>query len=194
MVLDPYLWLHVLGLAFLPLSLALVAIALPWGMPLPFALGELVLIVLLGGVPVWALQILRPWNPFSFLCFQIPPERMDDRQRQILRLIQGTRKPLLNVLGAIAMVVVLWQIAHYAPLAGGVSAGFWQWRVIGLGLAIAGFFLSNLFLQMPLTLLPILLLSEKTISEIDPHPNVSIRRDFACWGLPMGHLFPSLRR
>jgi hypothetical protein len=194
MVLDPYLWLHVTGLALLPLSLALVAIALAWGTPLPFAVGELVLVVLLGGVPVWALQILRPWNPFSFLFFQIPPERMDERQKQILRLIQGTRKPLLNILGAVVMVVLLWQIAHYAPLASSVSAGFWQWRVIGLVLAIAGFLLSNILLQIPLTLLPTLLLSEKTVSEIEPHPNVSIRRDFACWGIPMGQLFPSLRR
>lgn len=194
MLLDPYLWLHFSGLAMLPLTLALVAIALPVGMPLPFATLELVLIIILGGVPVWALQILRPWNPYSFLFFQIPPERMDERQKQVLRLVQGTRQPLLNVLGAVVMVVLLWQIAHYSPLAIGMTAGFWQIHLLGLGVAIAGFFLSNLFLQIPLTLLPTLLLSEKTVSEIDPHPNVSIRRDFTCWGLPMGQLFPTLRQ
>lgn len=193
MLFDPYLWMHFSGLAMLPLTLALVAIALPLGIPLPFSVGELVLIVLLGGVPVWALQILRPWNPFSFWLFQIPPERLDERQRQILRLVQGTRQPLFNALGALVMVILLWQIAHYSPLATGSAGGFWQWRIVGLSLAIAGFFLSNLFLQVPLTLLPTLLLSEKTVTEIDPHPVVSVRRDFACWGLPMGQLFPSFR-
>ncbi|MGB2924469.1 MAG: low-complexity tail membrane protein [Limnothrix sp.] len=191
MVIDPYLWLHFSGLAMLPLTLALVAIALPLGIPLPFSIGELVLIVLLGGVPVWTVQILRPWNPFSCWIFQIPPERLDERQKQLLRLIQGTRQPLFNVLGAVVMVVLLWQIAHYSPLAVGAVGGFWQWRIVGLALATVGFFLSNIFLQIPLTLLPTLLLSEETVTAIDPHPDVSIRRDFACWGLPMGQLFPS---
>lgn len=193
MVFDPYLWLHLVGLATLPLTLALVAIALAWGIPLPFATAELILIVLIGGVPVWVLQILRPWQPFGFLFFQIPPERMDERQKQILRLIQGTRQPVLNVVGAVFMVILLWQLAHYAPLATGMSEGFWQWRLIGLGLAIAGFFLGNVSLQMSLTLLPALFQSEKTVKAMDQHPNVSIRRDFACWGLPMGQLFPSVR-
>jgi hypothetical protein len=193
MLIDPYLWLHLAGLAMLPFTMALVAIALPWGVPFPFSTAELILIVLIGGVPVWTLQILRPWNPFGFLIFQIPPERMHERQKQILRLIQGTRQPLFNVIGAVVMVILLWQLAHYSPLATGVSAGFWQWRIIGLSLAIAGFFLSNLCLQIPLTLLPAILQSEQTVAEIEPHPNVSIRRDFACWGLKMGQLFPTLR-
>lgn len=194
MLLDPYLWLHMTGLALLPLTLALLAIALSIGIPFPLSVAELVLIVLVGGVPVWALQILRPWNPFSFLIFQIPPERLDDRQRQILRLIQGTRQPLFNGLGAVVMVLLLWQIAHYSPLATGVAAGIPQWHILGLIGAAIAFFFSNLFLQIPLTLLPTLFLSEKTVSEIDPHPNVSIRRDFACWGLPLGQLLPTLRR
>ncbi len=193
MVFDPYLWLHLVGLALLPLTLALVAIALAWGIPLPFSVLELVVIVLVGGLPVWVLQILRPWQPFGFLIFQIPPERMDERQKQILRLIQGTRQPLLNAVGAVAMVILLWQIAHYSPLATGVSEGFLHWRIVGLGLAIVGFFLSNVLLQMSLTLLPTLFLSESTVTAIDPHPNVSIRRDFACWGIPMGQIFPSVR-
>ncbi|AFY40600.1 hypothetical protein Lepto7376_4498 [[Leptolyngbya] sp. PCC 7376] len=193
MVFDPYLWLHLVGLAMLPLTLALVVIALAWGIPLPFSTAELITIVLVGGVPVWVLQILRPWQPFGFFIFQIPPERMDERQKQILRLIQGTRQPLLNALGAVVMVILLWQIAHYSPLATGISAGFWQWRVIGITLAIVGFFLSNVIVQMSLTLLPTLFLSENTVIAIDPHPNVSIRRDFACWGIPMGQIFPSVR-
>ena len=97
MVFDPYLWLHLVGLATLPLTTALVAIALVWGIPLPFSNTELILIVLLGGLPVWIVQIWRPWQPFGFLCFQIPPERMDERQKRILRLIQSNRQPLLNV-------------------------------------------------------------------------------------------------
>ncbi len=194
MLLDPYLWIHLLGLAVLPLTLALTAIALPWGVPFPFAWAELVLIVLLGGIPVWVLQILRPWNPFGFLVFQIPPERMGDRQRKIMRLIQGTRQPLFNLFGAGGMVFLLWQISHYAPLAVGVSAGFPQWRLLGLAIATLGFFLSNILLQIPLTFLPTLWLSEQTVEEIDPHPSVSIRRDFACWGIPMGQFFPELRR
>ena len=193
MVFDPYLWLHLVGLAMLPLTLALVAIALAWGIPFPLSVAELFVVVLLGGLPVWILQILRPWQPFGFLIFQIPPERMDERQKQILRLIQGTRQPLRNVLGAVVMVILLWQIAHYSPLATGVSAGFWQWRILGLILATVGFFLSNVIVQMSLTLLPTLFLSENTVIAIDPHPNVSIRRDFACWGLPMGQIFPSVR-
>lgn len=193
MLLDPYLWLQFASLALLPLTLALMAIALTIGIPFPFSVAELVLIVIIGGVPVWALQILRPWNPFSFLIFQIPPERLDDRQRQILRLVQGTRQPLFNILGAVAMVVLLWQVAHYSPLAIGIAAGLPQWHLLGLLGAAIAFFFSNLFLQIPLTLLPSLFLSEQTVSEIDPHPSVSIRRDFACWGLPMAQLFPTLR-
>lgn len=192
MVFDPYLWLHLVGLATLPLTLALVAIALAWGIPVPFSNTELILIVLIGGLPVWILQIWRPWQPFGFLCFQIPPERMDERQKRILRLIQSNRQPLLNVAGAVVMVLLLWQISHYAPLATGLSEGFWQWRIFGLGVAIAGFFLGNVSIQMSFTLLPTLFSSEKTVQAMDPHPNISIRRDFACWGLPMGQIFPSL--
>lgn len=192
MVFDPYLWLHLVGLATLPLTLSLMAIALAWGIPFPFSVAELVLIVLVGGIPVWVLQILRPWQPFGFLIFQIPPERMDERQKKILRLIQGTRQPVLNAVGAVFMVILLWQIAHYSPLATGMTEGLWQWRIFGLLGAIAGFFLSNVSLQMSITLLPTLFLSEQTVREIDPHPNVSIRRDFACWGLSMGQLFPSV--
>ncbi|ANV83708.1 hypothetical protein AWQ21_04510 [Picosynechococcus sp. PCC 7003] len=193
MLFEPYFWLHVAGLALLPLIWSLLAIALAIGIPFPVANVELGLIVLLGGVPVWLLQILRPWQPFSLFVFQIPPERLDERQRQILRLVQGTRQPILNVLGAIAMVILLWQVAHYAPLAVGLTAGLPQWHILGLFAAILLFFFGNILLQIPLTLLPALLISETTAQAIDPHPTVSIRRDFACWGLPLGQLFPPRR-
>ncbi|MBV5260896.1 low-complexity tail membrane protein [Synechococcus moorigangaii CMS01] len=193
MLFEPYFWLYMAGLALLPLVWALLAIALAIGIPLPLANVELGLILLLGGLPVWLLQILRPWQPFGLFIFQIPPERLDERQRQVLRLVQGTRQPILNVFGAIAMVILLWQVAHYAPLAVGLTAGLPQWHLLGLGAAVILFFLANLLLQIPLTLLPTLFISETTVQSIDPHPVVSVRRDFACWGLPLGQLFPPSR-
>ncbi|WP_024546051.1 low-complexity tail membrane protein [Picosynechococcus sp. NKBG15041c] len=193
MLFEPYFWLHIAGLALLPLVWALLAIALAVGIPFPVANLELGLIILLGGMPVWILQILRPWQPFGLAFLQIPPEQLDERQRQILRLVQGTRQPVFNVLGAIAMVILLWQVAHYAPLAIGVAAMLPQWHILGFGAAIVLFFFSNVLFQIPLTLLPALLISEKTVQEIDPHPTVSIRRDFACWGFPLGQLFPPRR-
>ena len=92
------------------------------------------------------------------------------------------------------MAILLWQIAHYAPLAQGVSIEWCQCRALALGMAITAFFFSNSLLQIPLTLLPALLNSEKTLESMDSHANVSIRRDFACWGIPMGQLFPSTWR
>ncbi|MGB0562355.1 MAG: low-complexity tail membrane protein [Spirulinaceae cyanobacterium] len=188
---DPYLWLHLAGLAVLPLwGLALwlgVAAGESW---LPYGVEEAILVVL--GVAPWLwVQWQRPFNPFSVLLVSLPPQRLTPAQCQWLQLLKSTRTRIVAVLAVLPAVWWLGQCYQLAPLATAVT----PIPNHGLGLLVAAIAFSgaNLFLQVSLSMVGLLLLtSEQRFAATEPYAVDRIGRDFFRFGPQLPRILPPI--
>lgn len=187
---EPFLWIHLAGLASLPLWLAVCWLGLAVGDPLlPVGL-EMFLVVIAGIVPVLWMQLVRPFNIFSILVVALKPEQLTTQQRQILSLFQRPLNKVLALLAPFFLVWVLWQIYIAAPIAALITPFSPEWRLAGLLLTAVAFYGANLFLQVPVSVLGVLLTSESTFSAIAPYPVEKIRQDFTIPGLEVNKILP----
>lgn len=190
--LEPFLWIHLAGLAVLPLLLQVVwlglAIAQPW---LPFWL-ELSLLAMVGIGPILWMQWNRPFDIFSLLVVALRPQQLTVEQRQILRLFKTPKQRVLTVLAAGIMLWVLWQLYLLAPFAAPAAAGLPQSRLFGLGLAAAAFLGSNLFLQVPMSVLGVLLTSDRQLAAAEPLAIEEVPQKVAVLGWWVERILPAV--
>lgn len=180
---EPFLWIHLAGLAAVPLLGQIVWLGLAVGDPLsPFWL-ELLLLGVAGILPVFWMQWHRPFDIFSLLFVSLKPQALTLQQQSILRLLKRSRQRLLATIAALAMAAVLWLLYQSAPLAANAAAFLPQWRILGLLLAAVAFFASNLFIQVPLSVLGILLTREEEFTATNPYPAEQISQAFIVPGL-----------
>ena len=52
------------------------------------------------------------------------------------------------------------------------------------------FLLTNLFVQVPLSVLGVLLTNNQTFANTSPYPTTKINQDFTCLGFPVGKILP----
>ncbi len=187
---EPFLWIHLAGIATLPLWLELVWLGLAIGVPLPVDWLELLLVGAVGIVPVLGMQLIRPFDIFSILVVSLQPEQLTTEQRKILTLFKTNKQKLLSLGAAALMVFVLWQLYRLAPLAAGAAAIAPQWRILGLLLATSAFLASNLFLQVPVSVLGVLTNKEKQFAVTDPYPLEQIEQEFTIPGLKAKQILP----
>ena len=181
---EPFLWIHLAGAAAVPLLLQIVWLGLAVGDPLsPFWL-ELLLLGAVGILPVFWMQWNRPFDIFSLLFVSVKPQALTSQQQSILSLFKSNRERLLAVIAAVAMTAVLWLLYQYAPLAASAAAFLPQWRVFGLFIAAIAFLACNLFVQVPLSVLGVLLTKEAQLATVNPYPAEQI---------PQGFIVPGLR-
>jgi hypothetical protein len=114
---EPFLWIHLAGIAALPLALELVWLGLAVGDPILPVWLELLLLAAVGILPVLWMQLTRPFDIFSLLVLAMKPEQLTQQQRRILSLFKTKANPLLTIAGAVFMLWVLWQIYRVAPVA-----------------------------------------------------------------------------
>jgi hypothetical protein len=180
---EPFLWIHLAGVAAVPLLLQIVWLGLAVGYPLsPFWL-ELLLLGAVGILPVFWMQWHRPFDIFSLLFVSLKPQALTPQQQGILSLFKRSRQRLLAAIAALAMAAVLWLLYQSAPLAASAAAFLPQWRILGLLLAAVAFFASNLFVQVPLSVLGILLTKEEEFTATNPYPAEQISQAFTVPGL-----------
>jgi hypothetical protein len=179
---EPFLWIHLAGIAVVPLSLQLVWLGLAIGTPLPFFWLELLAIALIGIVPVFLMQWNRPFDIFSLMLVSIKPEHLSEARRRILSLFARKSQQLLALIAAIVMLVLLWQIYRLAPLAAIAATPIPQYRLLGLVIAIVGFWLSNLFFQVPVSVLGVLLVGKQQFASTEPWPVENIAKKFTIPG------------
>ncbi|MFK0733368.1 MAG: low-complexity tail membrane protein [Gloeotrichia echinulata GP01] len=189
---EPILWIHVAGLATLPISLLLCLLFLSVGEPLLPVWLELSLVAAIGVVPLLWMQFRRPFYIFAILGVALKPENLTEQQRKILGLINTNFNRVLAVLAAVFLIGVLWQIYQVAPLVAKVASFLPQWRSVGLLLAAIAFLVSNLFLQIPVSVARVLVTNDTEFAALEPLPLEKIQQNFTILGVRVNKILPQL--
>lgn len=189
---EPILWIHVAGLAAVPIFLEACLLCLAVGDPLLPVWLELFIVAALGVVPVLWMQLSRPFYIFAILAIALKQEQLTFQQRQILSLINTRLNRVLAVLAAVFLVGVLWQLYRVAPLAAGVAPFAPEWRGLGLLLAGLAFLASNVFLQIPVSVVRVFVTSDAEFAATKPYPLEKIPPDFTIVGLQVNQILPLL--
>jgi hypothetical protein len=189
---NPYLWVHLAGLAAVPLWLGVCLLGLAVGDPwLPPGV-ELGLVAIAGSAPIVWMQWQRPFNIFSLLAVTLKPECLTPDQCRILSLMQPRKNPLVIGLATLVLWVVLGKLYGVAVIATDFAPLPPSARGLGLLLAAGAFLASNLFLQVPLSVLQVLLVSEATFAATPPLPVDKIPVTFTAIGWPVQRILPDL--
>jgi hypothetical protein len=188
---DPYLWVHLAGVAAVPIFLELCLLGLGMGrflMPVWF---ELLFVGGLGILPILWMQWQKPFCIFSLLLLALQPDQMSEEQRKILGLFKSPVNQFLSVGVAGLMAGLLWQFYQVAPIANGLLFPT-ATRGTGLLVAAIAFFFANLFLQVPASALRVLLVGESVFAATDPYPVEQIPSAFTLIGWRVKKILPAL--
>jgi len=190
---DPYLWVHLAGIAAVPLLLELCLLGLASGEPLFPVWFELLFVGAIGILPILWMQWQRPFSIFSLVILALKPSQLTEDQRRILQRFKLPVHRILAVLSAVGMVWVLWQLYQIAPAVAptpfpGLS------RTTALLIAAIAFLGSNLFLQVPVSVLSVLLISDNTFAATPAYPPERITQDFTIPGIRVAKILPPLVR
>jgi hypothetical protein len=187
---EPFLWIHLAGLAAVPLLLQVTWLGLAVGDPLPFCWLELLLLAVVGIVPALWMQWHRPFDIFSLLAVSLAPPKLTVEQQKMLSLLKTQKQRLSAAIAASVMLAVLWLLYQTAPLAAPAAAFLPQWRILGLLLAAVAFAACNLFVQVPVSVLGLLATPEKKWAETEPYSPEKIPQAFTVPGFQVGRIFP----
>lgn len=187
---DPYLWIHISGLAALPLFLELCLLGLAVGSPLFPVWVEVLLVGILGAVPVLWMQWFRPFYIFSILVVALRPSKLTPLQQKLLSRFKTPLNRVFTVVVTFTLAVILWQLYRIAPLAADGAPFPPQWRVAGLLLASLAFLASNLFLQVPVSVLGVLLTGETELAATPSYALEKIPQDFTILGWQLNRILP----
>lgn len=187
---DPFLWIHLAGVAIAPWALQVVWIALGSTPPLTAYWLEFLAIAAVGILPVMLMQLTRPFSIYSFLLVAIKPVELSESQRQILFLFKRPVNRLFTVLTAIAMLVLLWFLYQWAPVAGLIVPFTLPSRLGAILIAAVAFALANLFIQIPVSVLLVILTPKKQVENIVPMPTESIPAEFTILGWRVNKILP----
>jgi hypothetical protein len=188
---DPYLWVHLAGVAAAPIFLELCLLGLGMGRSLMPIWFELLFVGGLGIAPILWMQWQKPFCIFSLLVLALRPDQLSEEQRKLLGLFKSPVNQFLSVGVAVLMAGVLWWLYGAAPIANGLifpSAT----RGTGLLMAAIAFFFANLFLQVPASVLRVLLVNEGIFAATDPYPVEQIPIAFTLVGLKVKKILPPL--
>jgi hypothetical protein len=101
---DPYMWIHLAGIAAVPFWLFICGLGLAAGDPiLPIGL-EVFLVAILGIVPIALMQWQRPFCIYSLLFVGLRPAAMTIDQRRMLSLFKSRRST--SALAGMAIILV----------------------------------------------------------------------------------------
>jgi hypothetical protein len=190
--LEPFLWIHLAGLAIAPLCLQIVWVALAVGDPLPLAWLEIAIMAISGIAPILWMQINKPFDIFSILLVALKPQEMSERQRKILSLFQRKRQKLIAWLGAAMTLGLLVALYQFAPVAAGVISISTSWRFPALLVAAIAFAAANLFLQVPLSVAGVLWTAEEQFNNVEPLTIEQIAANFTIPGFRIKKILPAV--
>jgi hypothetical protein len=188
--LDPYLWVHLAGLAAVPLWLDICLLGLATGEPVLPTWLELALVAGFGILPVAWMQWRRPFCIFSLVFLSLRPDRLSEDRRRLLRLFKD---PLVKFVTALAPVPLLWalnKLYMLAPLAADLTPFGLGGRWLGLLVAAIAFLLANLFVQVPLSVVRVLLTPQRVFDQLPPYAPEQVRQDFTLLGIRINQILP----
>jgi len=178
---EPFLWIHAAGILLFPLWIGLTVIGLATGDPLLSVGVEQAAVAVAGIGPVFAMQWRKPFDVFSLWVAAVPPEELTPDQRRILAAFLSPEHKILTLLAALLLLEVFERLYDFAPLFAPLTPGNGT-RLAGLAIAAFGFWGANLFLQIPLAAIRVLLLSEPELAQLDPIPAEEIESRFSVVG------------
>jgi hypothetical protein len=188
---DPYLWVHLAGLATVPLWLAICALGLAVGSPQWPGL-EFAFLILVGVLPALVMQLGKPFYIFSLLALTLKPTALSDDRRRLLTLFQQRWVRSLAMVAPVPLVWLLWEIYPRAIVASDITP-FAPWgRLGGLAVAAGSVAMANLFLQVPISVLAVMATSEKRFRRTSPYPLDQIQARFTQAGLALGRILPEI--
>jgi hypothetical protein len=188
---DPYLWIHVAGVAALPITLEVCLLGLAVGDPFLPEWLELFLITAIGVTPILLMQWQRPFYIFSLLAVALQPSELTIEQRKLLHFFKTFEVRLVSLLVPVLLTVILWQLYQLAPLVMESAAFIPQWRGLGLLIAAIAFLASNLFLQVPASVLRVLLANDASVAAVEAYPVEKVTQDFTLIGLRVKQIVPT---
>ncbi|CCQ61026.1 low-complexity tail membrane protein [Crocosphaera watsonii WH 8501] len=187
--LEPFLWIHLAGLAIAPLLLVVVWIGLAVSDPWSFYWLELLIVGILGVMPILWMQWTKPFDFFGFLFLSVRPKSLTEEQRKILRLLQTRKNKVFHGLAAVGLLGVGWLLYQLAPFAAITASMLPQWRFLGLIIAAVAFCLCNLVVQVAVSVLGVLSTSDKTWLATEAIPSNQVTAKFTVIGLPVSKIF-----
>lgn len=187
---DPFLWIHLAGIAIAPLALQIVWIAIGSGTPISFYWLEFLLVAAVGIIPIFIMQWNRPFSIYSFLVIALKPSELSSSQQKVLTLFKRKINQIFTVIIAILMLLVLWLIYKWAPVAGLVTPFVLPSRLLAVIIAAIAFLISNLFIQIPISVLLVLLTPQKQWENTQPISTETIPTQFTIFGWRVNKILP----
>ena len=184
---EPFLWIHLGGIVMFPLFFLLTALGLAVGKSYSYWL-EVPILTAVAILPVLLMQLYRPFNIFSVLLFSLKPQILTADRRRILALFQRKQQKLVNAIASILMLLALWLIYNLSPAVAGIAELLPQSRLLGLAIASVAFFGSNLFLQIPLNALQVLLIKESELEQIELYTPEAVESSFTTPGIQLSQI------
>jgi len=188
---DPYLWIHLAGLATVPLWLDVCLAGLAVGDPAVPPWVELTALVLVGTLPVLLMQWQKPFYIFSLGAIALRPDRLNPQRRQLLSLKRSWLSRVLVLAVAVGLLFLLKMLYQLTPIAADMTPLAGRPRYIGWGVCAIAFFGANVFAQVPATVATLLIRTPHSVRSTAPYPVDSILKDFTVIGLRVGRLLPS---
>ena len=179
---EPFLWIHLLGISVFPIFMGITIVGLSIGDSYS-AVVELILLTAITVLPIFWMQFKRPFDIFSVLFVSLKPECLSDRQKIVLSLFKRFRHKFLSAIAAILMTALLWLLYSLSPLGVGIANFVPQQRILGLTIAAVGFFATNLFFQIPLSVLLVLSTKPAKLIQTTPYSADKIKSDFTIVGI-----------
>ena len=186
---DPFLWIHLSGIVALPLFLIVVWLGLGFDR---YSSIELLIVVIVGILPVLWMQLVRPFNIFSILVVSLKPEQLTTKQRQILALFQSKRQKILSLFAAAFIGLIFWQIYNHASLAISFNPLVASGKLVNLAIASLAFLFSNLFLQVPISVLGILFYNSEQLAATEPVSVAQVSGEFTSVGFQVNQILPTV--
>lgn len=184
---EPFLWIHLSGIVMFPVSLSIMWIALGQGNPF-IPVMELIILALIGIFPVLLMQLTCPFNIFSVLLVSLKTEALSENQQAILALFKTFKQSLISLTASGLMMLTLWLVYSLSPLSVGAINFFPQWRILSLAIACVAFGAGNLFLQVPLSVLLVLLTKQTKLTKVRPYAIDRIGQDFTIPGIQVNKI------
>lgn len=184
---EPFLWIHLGGIVMFPFLFLLTSVGLAVEKSYSYWL-EIPLLIAIAILPVLLMQLYRPFNIFSVLFLSLKPQSLTADRRKILALFQRKQQKFVNAIAAVFMLLSLWAIYYLLPMVREIADLLPQQHVIGLTIASVAFFGANLFLQIPVSALQVLLTEESKLAEIELYTPEAIDSNFTTPGLQISKM------
>ena len=184
---EPFLWIHLGGIAMFPPFFLLTAVGLAVGKSYSYWL-EIPLLTTIAILPVLLMQLYRPFNIFSVLFLALKPKSLNEDRRRILALFQRKQQKLVNAIAAVLMLLSLGAIYRWLPMVKGIADLLPQQHILGLVIASVAFSGANLFVQIPLNALQVLFTQESELDRTELYTSKAIEKNFTTPGIQLNNI------